>query len=184
MIKLRNKNHKTFPFGSNQGSIKEVIKMKRITMEEIEKQMRENGNSTFADFVRTDLRRTIYKKWWEFLEEAQYRYIVVDHPNQGSADVFVVTICQRMEYMVYDYERSLDLKKSSDYLQHLTVEDAIVEGYDLKSSKSYEIYDIMELKKIYKTLKEAVEYVYQKQGDNNKVSIKKIEKELRCYWDN
>ena len=153
--------------------------MERITMQEIEN----SSYETFADFVRTDLSRTIYKKWWEFLEEAQYVYIVVDHPYKRSADIFLVTICQRMEYMVYDYERSLDLKKANDYLQHLTVEDAIAEGYDLGNSKSYEIYYIVELKKNYQTLKEAVEYVYQKQGDNNKVSRKQIEKELRCYWD-
>lgn len=148
-------------------------------MQEIENSRYE----TFADFVRTDLSRAIYKKWWEFLEEAEYCYIVVDHPNRVPANIFLVTICQRMEYMIYDYERSLDLKKSSDYLQYLTIEDAIAEGYGLESSKSYEIYEIRELKRNYKTLKEAVEYVYQKQSDNNKVSIKKIEKELRCYWD-
>ncbi len=152
--------------------------------EEIEKYMVEEYIETYVDYVRRDLEDDIEKKWHEFMEQAKYNYIVLEHPHQRKAEIYVIRDYKDEQNMIYDsYERDNDLSQTYKYLQQLTITDAIVQCFDLWDLNSWQIFKIDDLKSYYPKLEDAVNYIYNEQSYHNMLSKEHIETEIANYWE-
>lgn len=71
---------------------------------EIEKFMDEEYIETYTDYVRRDLEAAIEEKWHDLMIKAKYNYIVVEHPHQRKAEIYVVRGYKDDHNMIFEID--------------------------------------------------------------------------------
>jgi len=147
--------------------------------EEIEEIIENEDMGNFETFAFNDLDKSITKQSNKLLDEANYEYIIIMHPHQSTSSIHFATSNNNINKNDFDF----DLKEMNSYLNNLDIRDVLINVYDLNDLNSFEIYCKKDLKNDFKTVEEATDDIYEKQGYHNKISKEQIMNKISCFWN-